>query len=804
MGKSAKASQEVSEYRLSMHMGVCLKAVDKIHKIIIGERVAWEGEVTSNEIISVNNTGLFGGPKKEGGVAGSVYALFGKDNQIMPNELARRLGHTNLDCPAFRGLTTLFFVGDSTSIGLDGESQQIEGAGFYWTANSPFIQNVAADCQRSPVGLNPAYAQVDDYGNVNGVHIVYECLTDTDFGMGAPAWQFETAAWEAAGETLHTENFGLSLLWTRQTEIESFVGEILDHIQATVYTNPRSGKLGIKLLRNDYDFDSLRQLDFDNSKVTTFQRKLWGETVNEIVVTYTNPENEQEETVAQQDIANVAAQGAPVSDARNYYAVRSAELATRLAARDLRISSAPLAVLEVMVNRREFDILPGEVLRCTYPRYKLFDVVMRVIGIDYGKKGEPDIKLNLIEDVFSLSRMPTNGSGGTAFNGAAEAPQPMAHTTVFTLPAFLAARELADQARNLAYPEVISGVLASPQGNDTISFELYAEGMLANGQVVWESSGTKSVSGRASTLTPLYPEAVTTMFGMPLVGQGRGPQVGGFAIFGSGADTESEIALIRSIDSATGEWTLDRGVLDTVPRPWPVETPVWFLSASALISDDDKVRSVGETPDYKLATRTSLGVLTLGLAPTVSGTMTARPHMPLRPANVKVNGTAFAEHDATDATELVCTWANRNRTFEDGIVVPWTDPNVSPEQGQETLLTVYRQNGAVMFTVRGLWTETSYSIPIAWVQQELRVFIRFSSERAGLGSLQNHGIWVKHIPQIATPAAPPPSPVIVGDMPDPPEPEPDPTPEPLPPPDAPPPVVPGGGGGTGEWLVNQD
>lgn len=921
MGKpSGAGQQEVSEYRMSIHYGLGWE-VDGIKKIKIGDKVAWEGSATAAEPIDINRPDLFGGAKKEGGAVGIAYFLPGRTDQVMPNALASRFGLTGATCPAFRGISSLFFVGSAES-NMDsrnilGSSFAIPGAdylgGFYWTANSPFLQPVSVTAWRAPRGLDPATAM--NGNDANPIHIIYECLTNSDWGMGAPTYHLNTANWTAAAAVVHEEAFGISLKWTSQMEIEQFVVEVLDHVQATFHVNPRNGLMEIKLLRNDYDLATLRTIHPGNARFKSFARKLWGETTNEISVTWTNPENEEEVSVTAHDLGNIAAQGSTVSDNRNYYGIRNADLAMRVAQRDVRMSSAPLAAVEAELDRSFWDILPGEVVKVDWPEKNLSGLVMRVIPpVGYGKRGDPGISVTLVEDVFSLERGADVVPPSTGWAGTAETAAAMSDVAIFTLPAFLAARERI--AQNLAYPEVVAGILTYQPGTDTIAYNLYRQGLLSNGQTAWFDGGVKSILGRGEMLSPLYPEASNTVLGLPLIEMGRGPVVSGFVFIGDGSDANTEIALITAIDSVSGTWTIERGVLDTVPRSWPVGTLVWFVSPDAVISDDDEIRSAGEIVQYKLLTRTSLGQLALDSAPLHSGTMTARPHLPLRPANIKINGSGFGQIDANtgtggayasgtvtfataaptdgetvsvngivytfratptlandvalgttpaeaaanlnaalvadaagsnvvstvagavvtiratlagapgnaialaetgvnitvsgatlsggaDATALPLSWANRNRLTEDGQVVKWTDLNVTPEYLQEILITVYRENGVEMFRVRGLWTETAYTIPIAWVQQEKKIFVRFSCEREGLQSLQNYGLWVQNIPQIPNPSPPPASPVVVGAAPSPPAPDPEPSPDPLPPADPVPPSVPAGGGGTREWRPKQ-
>lgn len=807
MGKGGGGTQQqdVTEYRLSVHYGICVE-VDGLLKITMGDdldKIAWEGDATEAGPLYINRPDLFGGVKKEGGCVGVAYFLPGRPDQIMPNSLAQKYGKTNTTCPAFRGTTTVFFCGSAASNTSSGQSFGLPYGvggldfvgGFYWTANSPFIQKASFTVYRFSKGLRFDIAKIgpDD----NPAIMIYECLTNTDWGIGHPAYMIDAATFGNVAQALYDEEFGLSMLWTRQTEIEDFVSEVIDHIQAMVFVDPRTGLFSIKLIRDDYVLDDAREINPGNARLTRFQRKLFGEVTNEITLTWTNPANEQEETVTAHDLGAMQSAGGPVTDTRNYYAIRNAALAQRILARDMRSAAAPIALAEVELDRSFWNILPGEVLPMTWPDEDIEGLAMRVMEIDYGKRGEPALKVSLLEDVFSLTHAAVSAVPATLWGAVDEDAAPMEFVSIFTLPAFLAARELGRAATDIAYPEVVAGLLTAQNGLDTIAYNLYGEEPMANGDMVWTDLGVKSILGRAEVITPVYQEAASTVNGFPFIEKGRGPEVGGFAVFGDGSDADSEIALIRSYDEDDEFWTLDRGVLDTIPRPWPVGTPVWFIPTRSIIADTVDLRAVGETVEYKFLTRTSRGLLPLADAPVETGTMSARPHAPLRPAKVQVNGTGYGEVDATGAAELVVSWATRNRLFEDGMIVPWGDGPVTPEYLQKTILTVYREDETKMWQHAWLWTEDDFTIPIAWVQEEQRVFIRVSSEREGIASIQSYGLWVKNIPQIVGPAAPPAdhAPVDPPDAPAPPAP---PTPDdPAPPSDVPPVIPPGGGGGGG-------
>jgi hypothetical protein len=575
----------------------------------------------------------------------------------------------------------------------------------------------------------------------NPAHIIYECLTNPNWGMGAPSSAIDIGAFEAAGLTLFNERFGLSMIWTQQASIEDFISEVLDHIEATLFVNPRTGLLTLKLIRNDYSIPSLPVFTPDNSVVTAFSRKLWGETINEIVVTWTNPDNEEEETVVAQDLANIEAQGGVISDGRNYYGVRRSDLAAWLAHRDLRSASTPLAKCDIEVNRSAWDLLPGDCCVLNSPEDGIDSIVMRVGPVDYGKPGDSTVRTSLMEDVFSLALADYSEPPESLWVDTSESPSAADHTEIVTLPYYLVTNLIdASIVAGVDYPEVFAGVLAAEAGQDTQTFELLGQETNAAGVIGYANFGTRTIASRATLAAAIAAEVETTILSFPDRTQGNGPVVGGLMLIEGADETVSEICLVS--DLGVGGWTFKRGVLDTVPRAWPAGTPVWFVDGDMAFSDDT-IRSVAETVNYKVLPTTSRGTLAESSAPVSSAVMTARPHLPLRPADVMVNSDAgFAGAiDCVGVDPIPVTWARRNRETETAIIKAWDDGDVTPEAGQTTTVTLTDTAGAVLHAYTGI-AGTSYNVDVADFAGESEGYIVVSSERDGLESLQ---AWRAHV-----------------------------------------------------------
>lgn len=741
MGKSnGSGKQRVVDYRMSLHFGLCLGSADELKELWFQEKLGWSGSITSESDTFVSNPELFGGPKDGGGPQGYVRFMPGGKSQKLPARLAGLLGLTPDTAPGYRGFTSLWFFGASD--------------GFLWQSNNPYLPSVWAKIKRIPKVLDTNKAEIE--GDANPAHIIYECLTSTEFGMGAGATEVDTASFQSCADTLYAEKFGLSLMWTRQTEIEKFVQEICDHVQAFVYLSPRTGKWTMKLVRNDWGSTPLQEVNKDNARVTKFSRKAFGEIANEITVTWTDPNGEQEQTITRQDIAAVASQGSVITSSRNYYGIRKAELAERVCLRDLRTSVAPLATVEAELNRAFWGIAPGDVLTVNWPEYLATPMVMRVMRVSYGTPGESKIRVSLMEDVFSLAMPTATGTAPGQWVEPGQAPEQMLASQGFTLPYYVLATNGTVTPSSVSYPQAYAGVLAYHPMLDAQNYELFVRSTDTTGATTYTDVGTYPLSMRAQLLSPLPTASSSVAQVSAFVGNGLTPNPGDLMLIGNGPDGQNEIALVTS--TAGGALTLNRGCLDTVPKSWPVNTPVWFFNPTQGVFDLATARTAGSTATYRQCLRTSKGVIATNAVADVPVALNDRFFRPNRPAYCAINGSITPTYNASGQSQLVLSWAIRNRTMEAGQVLTWTSGSVTPEQNQQTIIRVYDPSGTKIIEYSGfLWNDSSYTLQKSWFDKWSSVTIEFLSERDGFESFQSYKITVTGLAGSGTggPPAPP-------------------------------------------------
>jgi hypothetical protein len=758
LGSLGKGGVQTNQYRMSLHYGFCAE-IDGLSGIYSQDKTVWEGWMTDSGLIVINQPTLWSAGQWDvtaksaasaGGPVGNMYVLIGDSAQTAPQPLANRLGWPQATCPAYRGLFTLFFCStDNTD-------------GFLWINNVPDVPGIQAKCYRMPVTPMDAGAVMipargfaaerslsdgwnDDRYDQNGIpinnnnggttygssipdanpaYILYEVLTNGTWGMGIDSSLLDTPTFQAAGYTLLGEQLGLSVKWTSQDSIDTMVADVLATIQGVLYVSPITGLFTLKLLRNDYVVASLPIMTQSNGKVTSFTRRLLGETHNCVSIAWTNPLTESNDSVMAFDPGGISRQGGCIVQANSYSGVRNEILALELAMRDLQSAAAPLAIFEVEVDRTFWGTSPGDCIVVNYPEYGISGMVCRVTKVDYGQPGASVIKINMAEDIFSFAAISYQGVTKSLWSYKDRTLRPVTNAKVYDLPYYAA-------DRSNTYPESTLGIFAQAPASNTSVFQIYSDVTDILGNVTVDEIGSDYFIPAGNLGTTLVAEVTST--GVVL---GVSASALDFVIFGT-TETEQEICIVSDVVvGGTTTVVLWRGLLDTVPRAWPVGTP-FFVSANMTALAVGGAYAAGSPVTFQLCPMVDGRVLQVSSAPFVIGNPLSRQNLPTRPAKVCVGGTTyFGTYTQATTADIAVTWANRNRLTEDLTLLPWSAASIPPEDGQTTSIELWSADLATMlWTATGL-TGTSGTVPYSAFGGAPAGYVRVLAVNEGLTSLQ--------------------------------------------------------------------
>ena len=143
----------------------------------------------------------------------------------------------------------------------------------------------------------------------------------------------------------------------------------------------------------------------DNCESLTYTRLDWGETSSASSVNFTMADDVskyEQGTVTVYDEANVRITKNQVENSYDGTYFTTADNAKIMAQTKMLSAGYPLASIEIVCNRRGYDLVIGDVIKVTWTPYGIKEQVFRINDINYGTLTDGKIKITAIEDVFGF------------------------------------------------------------------------------------------------------------------------------------------------------------------------------------------------------------------------------------------------------------------------------------------------------------------------------------------------------------------------------------------------------------------
>ncbi|MDR1424313.1 MAG: phage tail protein [Azoarcus sp.] len=648
---SAKKVTIGYRYYMTLFMGLCRGPVNKLLKIVAAGKTVWSGARSTTGQWSINQPNLFGGEKKEGGISGACFLSMG-DQATTPGMFTAYLGGSGTD---------QFYAGG----GLAAESLVLVQPGGSYTPPDPVAKNIPAfrdvvtvlyhglisamtpyvkpwefQVERTTAGWDravwyPETATIDlgSFNAANPAHIIYEALTNRDWGGGVDPSLIDDAAFRAFADICYSEGFGLCLRWNRSGTVGNLVETIVDHIGAVYFLSPRTGLHAVVALRGNYDAATLPLYDENSGLLGVVEDEntsLMGGT-NEVIVKWTSPVDGEPRESRERNLGMISASGQIVSDVLEFPAIPSASLAARVAARELVARGGGIKKVTVRLDRRGYVIQPGDVFRISSTRRGIENMVLRAIKIDDGTLSDAAITVTCIIDVFGLPQTTYADIPKSDWVPPDMSAHPVAMRKVYE-PTW---RDIVlnTDAANLELVDPGSarvGVLAAKPSSAAMSFvpatrigggSWVIGGNPADFASCWLAISNAIAIGSAPVTLNLRAFSGSTAN----------------LVVGAGIMIDDEVLRVTAVDLGNAQLTAARGCVDTVPAAHLSTSVAWLIDDVNLLDE----LSSGVTVAVRLLTQTNSDVLALEDALIDTLTLTARQGRPYPPGNFKINGNAY-------------------------------------------------------------------------------------------------------------------------------------------------------------------
>lgn len=751
---SSKGGGTTIGYRYYMTLQILLGRgpLDEVVEIKVGDKTAWpfrDGEsskygstLTASGVTSIQAPKLFGGDKSEGGIEGSLTVMMGDRTQIYPAWFKNLLGG---NVPDFRGMASMVFDGMICALNPYPKKWMVRTrralAGWDGEVWQPSYARIVLN---SDSGTSDALNEEDTSTNeatdytvvaMNGVHILYECVTNRSWGRGYDRSRINETSWLAAAKTLYNEKFGLCIAWKRDSDLEEFIGEVIKHIGASMYVSRETGLLELDLIRDDYSVEDLPLFTYNTGllKVESPETSSLTDAVGEVIVTYHDPVTDRDMQVRAQNLAVIQSGEGVNSQKVSYRGVPTMALASRVAQRDLRAQSAENGRYKVYLDRRAWRLYPGAVFRIAAPDRGIANLVLRAVELEDKVITDGHIECQAVLDVFGLPNVEFTAIQSPVYTKPDKSAEALDRRKVYEATYYdIYINTTAADRAYLEATDTAIGTLAGRAKSLSLSYNILSK----TGTEAYVDRGAATFAPTALLASGLgyYNGSLTFMDGFDL-----GLVEDGMLIM---IDDEIMQATAVTIDAdgVSGTIEITRGVLDTVPAQHAYEAPIFFLDGN--VGSDNREYLSGETVSVKLLANTSSAQLDESLAAVDSVALVGRQARPYPPGAVFIINAASvwtpAFNGGAYSGNFSITWTHRDRLTQADQVVGHFDANVGPEAGTTYTLRFYNAtSGALIRTVSGITTNVrAFTSADTTLVGSMRV--ELESVRDGLVSAQKY------------------------------------------------------------------
>lgn len=488
--------------------------------------------------------------------------------------------------------------------------------------------------------------------DMNPAHIIRECLTDTNWGMGYAEADIDETSFAASAQTLFNEEMCMSILWDREMSIEDFVGEVLRHIDAVLYVSRQTGKFVLNLIRDDADSNTLILDESNVSGVEDVRRPTLSELTNALTIVYWERDADVQEALTVHNEALRQIQGQEISTTIQYPGFTKYDIAARVALRDLRQLSTPLLTCELRASREAQSLNIGDPFYLDWPDLEINMLLMRVEEIDYGDGIDNSVTIRAVEDTFGVPEAATiSGQPPLWVDPSIVEATPAQPRLVTEAPFYALARNFGDLNAETALEDNNDiGYLMVSAGRQNAEF-------IAN--VYTDDGSGYSLTAVADFAPYAYTaDALTEITTTVTVASSKDLAI---ATAQTLAYINDEIVVVDTIEQdSSGLYTLTivRGCLDTVPVKHGAGSAIILWEEFAESSEIQYVR--GEEVSAKFLTTTEQDELTLAEAPEDSIQFDSRAIRQFAPGNLRVDGLYYPQSYTWTGSHTL-TWNHRSR-----------------------------------------------------------------------------------------------------------------------------------------------
>jgi len=556
-------------------------------------------------------------------------------------------------------------------------------------------------------------------GWMNPAHVLYYARTNSDIGRESTA-NMNDASYRAAAETLYDERFGICTSFDpSQESLEEFEKRICKVIGGSVSRSIVDGQWYLDLARSDYVLEDLPILtDDDILDFSELSSTLDGG-INSLSVTYFDPDLKEEITTPPAQALALIDSFGTIHQTTEYLEIPDAQLAARVAERDLRATVTPTRVFDLVTTRKPYAWRPGQYFRLQGPKRGIADMVCIVGEKQTGTLKSGAIKLKASQDIYSLQSTAYVEIESGVDTRPSQIPVPITLQRAFEAP-YIEIVQALSRADLAVLPDDAGYLLTVAK--DPATSRDYTVRVAPDGVTYAETArGDWCPTAMIVEAAEYLDEAFT------FTGGSRLDEV----VLGQAALWDEEIVRVDALDMVAGAVTVARGCADTVPQLHAAGSRIWFYDDSAAV--DVTEYTADEMIIVKLLTNTGSQRLADSAASAMSVDFDSRQARPYPPAYVQLDGAPYPAQLEL-AGDLTVTAYHRNRLAQADQLFDQSIASIGPEPGTTYVVrNVDADTETETYLASGI-TDWPHTVPAASLAARNRLEVY--SVRDGLESWQ--------------------------------------------------------------------
>lgn len=644
-------------YSVGIQFGLCFGDT-QLKKIKIDNKEIYKTENEGTFTGNINNNTFFGeyenGP---GGISGDFTFYSGKKTQSSDSYLINQLGN---NVPYYNDISHLVWKG-----GYIGNNSSLSPWAFV-------LKRIIV-----PHWAKPNMSDIN--GSCNAASVIYDLLTNKDYGIGLSDSQINIDNFREIHETLFNEGFGVSFLINSDKNIEDIVNDVLKVIEGQININFLDGKIEIRLNREETP-----ELTFNEDNIislTNYSRGSLTSLINEVKIKWTDIHDNFKSKISQfQNEGSRFERDRAETTIIDYSILNNARLAQEIAYREAIPLTTPLLKCDITVNRKAYNIKPGDVVYLQWPKLGIDNIIMRVLEVDYGTLKNSKIKLNLIQDRFGIhhslySESPTNYWTGIDFKAL------NCDLKLIEAPFFFNSED-GNKNKILTF----SVKPNSSHNNYDLLTRQSSDGYILNGV----SSGFCPAGSLSLSINELSNTIeLNNISDLNIVVNETEDRIkAGYNLAVIIENDIIEFINFKEIENNSNNvyklLNVNRALIDTIPRKFTENAKIYFFSYGFAINNNETLDNL--LIRVKAITRTANYTLEEDLASVNNITLTGIKNLPIAPSNLKINGFNYEESITTGKELLSLTWSNRDK---DIIIKNYNENTTINNDSNQFIIDIY-------------------------------------------------------------------------------------------------------------------